>query len=324
MTLYIAIILIDPSDIISLSHTSLIMTAVMARFFLKEKLTLAHFVAILLTACGVILISKPSFVFGPKESPQMQKEKVFDICMSQLDDLNASSPLNTSEFLANCVETSQNELKSAHVKTIAGISFCIFSAFLASCTYLLLRKLNKCRIHWAVNTLSMSWFGIPLSILASYAMYKLRLAHVNFAAERRDLPMDIFYSTFASVLSSIGQVFLNLSLKYEDTTKIAITKTIDVFFAFILQFLLLNILPDWLSVIGAVLIIMGTFFILLFKILEIKYVSYQTKQALKYANFYKPVNPNEPPAQPDTNANKLLSKKKKIKHNLLKLFFFEF
>jgi hypothetical protein len=94
-------------------------------------------------------------------------------------------------------------------------------------------------------------------------------------AERNDLPMDIFYSSLSAWISLFGQILLNISLKYEDATKIAIAKTIDVFFSAVLQYLLLNISMDYLNMLGAGSILLGTSFVLIFKIFENKYEVYK-------------------------------------------------
>ena len=60
---YFAIMLLNPSDSTTLVHSSIIITAVLSRLFLGEKLTFAHFLAIVLTANGVMFISKPDFLF---------------------------------------------------------------------------------------------------------------------------------------------------------------------------------------------------------------------------------------------------------------------
>lgn len=307
--LYIAIILIDPSDIVSLSHTSLIMTAVMAKLFLKEKLTLAHFSAIIFTACGILLISKPEFLFH--RNKHVQHTLTSDLIAE------CRNFSNNESKIADCIQNIQYELKMKNLKLILGISFTILSAFLTSSTHLLIKKLNKSKVHWAVNTTSVSWFGIPLSIVMSFLMVKFHYAHSNFEQEKKDLPMDLFYSIIASILSNTGQVLLNISLQYEEAIKIAITRTVDVFFAFVLQFVLLGIIPDYLSVIGAMLIITGTFFILIFKILEFKYEKFKLKQSIKYANYVL--------SQPANSEIKFVKNKKKtIRNNLLKSFFFEF
>ena len=115
----------------------------------------------------------------------------------------------------------------------------------------------------------------------SCTLVKVEMVHTNFEMEKKDLPMDLFYSGVGAVLSIVGQIFLNISLKYEDATKIAIVKTIDVFFSFTLQYLLLNIKVDLFSLIGAVSIISGTFVILLFKLFELKYEMYKKSQKAK-------------------------------------------
>lgn len=64
LAFYSSIMLLTPSSSTSLIHMSIIITAVMSRFCLGERLTIAHFIAIALTANGVLFISKPSFLFS--------------------------------------------------------------------------------------------------------------------------------------------------------------------------------------------------------------------------------------------------------------------
>lgn len=64
LTFYFAFKLLDPSDCIAIVHSSVIITSILARIFLKEKLTIAHIVALLLTAVGIFLISKPKSLFN--------------------------------------------------------------------------------------------------------------------------------------------------------------------------------------------------------------------------------------------------------------------
>ncbi len=59
---FFAIKFINPSDFKAINHSSIIITAILARLFLKEKLTIAHVLALILTIIGVLLISQPSFI----------------------------------------------------------------------------------------------------------------------------------------------------------------------------------------------------------------------------------------------------------------------
>ena len=63
LTFYFAIVLLNPSDTTTLIHSAIIITAVLSRLFLGEKLTIAHLLATILTANGVLFISKPTFLF---------------------------------------------------------------------------------------------------------------------------------------------------------------------------------------------------------------------------------------------------------------------
>lgn len=169
-------------------------------------------------------------------------------------------------------------------------------------------------MHWATSTIYVCWFGLPLSILISTILFAFKLSHTNFERERKDLPLDIFYSVCASCLSVVGQVFLNISFRYEDATKIAITKTIDVLFSFILQYILLSIAIDLLGLLGACSILTGTFFVLIFKLFENKYSDYLKKQSVKHISL---------DLSTDHSKAEISNKKISKKSVLLKIIFFK-
>lgn len=244
MSVYFALMLINPSDVVSLAHSSLIITAIMSRIFLKEKLTIAHVVSIFLTAIGVLFISKPSFIFDKK----------------QIVDL--SNYTNTSQIGQSSFE---------NYKVPIGISMTFMAAIFTSVIFLILKKLSNSKVHWAYSTVCVTWFGLPLSLILSASLVYFGFYHQDLSIEKEELPMDIFYSFVAASTSLLGQIFLNIAFKYEDATKIAITKTIDMFFSFLLQYLLLDIMVDSSSIFGAIAILIGTFAVLLFRLFEDKY-----------------------------------------------------
>jgi drug/metabolite transporter (DMT)-like permease len=241
--LYFAIMLINPSDAITIAHTSIVITAVLARIFLKEKITLAHFIALILTIIGVLFICKPSFLFS-MINPKYLK-KATHVLNATNCTLLSTTTISTSTILTNLVVpnmhndtlrnslevvnincSSQNEEDLKDLKTIIGISLTFIGAFASSCVYLVLKKLSNSKVHWASNTIYVCWFGTPFSIMISLFLISQNLMHKNFEQEKKDLPLDFFYSIIGSCLSITGQIFLNISLKYEDATKITIVKTI--------------------------------------------------------------------------------------------------
>lgn len=320
-TIYCAILFVDPSDIVSLTHTSLIMTAILAKIFLKEKLTIAHFIGILLTAAGVIFITQPSFIFA--SNPSISNISLF-VC-------NKTMKRSLNENLSDeCAVTKFNKSTKTE-STQFGIVLTLIAAFLVSCTYLVIKKLTIRKVNWATNNIFVSLIGLPLSVISSILFIRFGLAHVNFAAEKKDLPMDLFYSILAALLANVAQIFLNLALQYEDTTKIAITKTTDVFAAFILQFLLLDIKPDLMSILGAFLIILATCFVLVYKLLYLKYEQWIAKNTVLMDPLeYKNDEPISQQAKQNTlvisdkiELKKRIILKNSIKNYLLKLFFFQ-
>jgi drug/metabolite transporter (DMT)-like permease len=296
-----------------LAHTSLIITAVLARIFLKEKLTIAHLIASIFTIFGVIFISKPSVIFQREVKQNPNQELTSRFLFNQTFEFNSNRTeridLNSSEII---VETSDD---STRLHTIIGICLTFFSAFSGACVFLVLKKLNNSKVHWATNTIFVCWFGVPFSVVLSIILFNFGKAHKNIQEELGHLPMDLFYSVLASMLSIGGQIFLNISLKYEDATKIAITKTVDVFFSFILQYILLSIDADYLSVLGAISILTATFSVLMFRMMEAKYgLNEDTTSAINDADDTKSPE-KEPEIKPKENS---------IKSCFLKFLFMKF
>jgi drug/metabolite transporter (DMT)-like permease len=231
--------LLNPSDAITITHTSIIITAVLARIFLNEKITLAHFIALILTVIGVLFICKPSFLFGNQNNHLHAKSSSLNSATNltncSLGLSNATSTVNNSNTsninatLNDCTKQKAAGILAeinSEVRVAIGISLTFLGAIASSLVYLVLKKLSNSKVHWASNTIYVCWFGIPFSIIISAVLIKLGHVHKDFEKEKPDLPMDLFYSCLASCMSIIGQIFLNNSLKYEDATKIAIVRTV--------------------------------------------------------------------------------------------------
>jgi drug/metabolite transporter (DMT)-like permease len=220
---------IEPSNSIVLSHTNIIITAIMSRMFLREKLGVQHLIAILMSLTGIVFILKPSFLFHE----QMPKE------------------------LSN--EAISNDYR------LIGTVFAIAGAFGSGAIHIIIKKLCINNVHFGVTTLYGTFMGLPISILTSMILVALGVDHKNFMYELQYLPYDILFGLIGGSLAVLAHVLFNISLKYEDATDVAIVRTCDVFFSFILQFLILNINFDLISIIGAAFIIIGTLAILVFK-----------------------------------------------------------
>ncbi len=115
----------------------------------------------------------------------------------------------------------------------------------------------------------MSWSAIPVSLIISVLLVHYKIYHNETSPA--DLPFDLFCASVAGFLNLLAQVSLVKAFRYENPTKIAITKTTDVVFACLLQYLLLGMGTDALTLVGCLSILLATLIILVFELIDKKY-----------------------------------------------------
>jgi drug/metabolite transporter (DMT)-like permease len=226
----------------------------MARIFLKEKLGWQHFLAVILTLTGILLITKPTFIF----------KKVID----QKNLTNQS--YNNNNNSDTCYAIAHDYATHGIYDRVIGIGFALIGAFGSAAIHVIIKKLCVNKVYFGVTTLYGTFLGLPASILTSILLVVTGLSHNNPICELKNLPLDIMWGLFGGGFAVIAHVTFNISLQYEDATKVAILRTIDVFFSFLMQFLILGINADYISALGAVSILMGTIVILFFKFIKKK------------------------------------------------------
>lgn len=241
-TTFIALSFIDPSDVITIVNTSLIVTTLLSRVFLNERLTIVHLIAFFLTITGVLFIARPTFIFGNK--------------LSSINNMTISQTIEVAN---------QNEFKKYF-----GIGLALTGALCMGITNVLIKKLLTVKVHFAVVNLYPAYFTLPISVAISLIMFLFGFSHKNLKIEIKHYPLDIFYSLAAATCGVIGIGLFNMSYKYEEATKIVLIKTIDVFFSFLLQYIILGIKFDLFAVIGALLIIGSIIVLMIIKIFEFK------------------------------------------------------
>lgn len=274
LSLYTGLLFLPPSDCSAVSNTSIIITAILARIFLKDKLGITHIVAILLAVIGVIFISKPSIIF-----PRPPSTIIGATSMAQLANNDSSSNYSNSSNQQEAQQPQQSTLFNANPATLftIGIVMALFSGLFFGILSILMKKLDNVKVHWAVNTIYAAYVGLPVCIILSFVSYKIGLAHQNLEAEYSALPSQLFFSFLSAIFAVLGQVFLNLAIAHEDPTKVSIVKTVDVFIAFLLQYIFLNISVDAFSVLGSIAIILGSVLVLGMSMIEKKLEASTTK-----------------------------------------------
>lgn len=181
--LYLALRFIPPSDLSAIGHTSIIVTALLSRIFLKEKLGIPHLFALALTVLGVFFISKPSFLFDLKPQNKF---------------------VNKTNYTSNQLESEY----SADFLFKLGISLVIGSAFMFGSAHILIKKLCNSHVHWSVSTVYGAYYGLPITGPISFVLYNMGFTHQTF-----DLNLFLFhllYSVISALLGICGNCFLNI------------------------------------------------------------------------------------------------------------------
>jgi drug/metabolite transporter (DMT)-like permease len=233
---------IDPSDTQALHSTRLIMISILARIFLKEKLTIIHIICLFLTIAGVLLISQPSFLVE-----------------------------NFSNFtIINQNETLQNNSKP--IASYIGISLALLGGACASFVAILVKKLTDLKVHYSINILFSCYAGLPLAIATSLGMYFTNLRNINYSKydTTSKLALQIFYLLCSALCGCIFQSLSVLSNRYETASKLAIVSTTNLFWSFLLQYLVLDIGANAFSASGALFIFLSVILSILIKILDKK------------------------------------------------------
>lgn len=246
ISLHFSVKFIDPSDSAALLHSKIVLVSILSRIFLKEKLNLAHLISILLTIIGVLLVSQPSFL----------KQYIY-----------SSFNLTKIEFSNSTIGIVSKE---SGFKPIIGILFGIMAAFFSSLVPIFLKNLSNRKVHYSVSVIYASYLGIPFSLLISLVLHLSDLDKRNFEEFNNSsvIAWQLFYSFISASSGVLSQTMMNISIKYEDASKVALLRSTDLLYTFILQHFFLGIDSNLFSIIGASLIFISTILVLVFKIME--------------------------------------------------------
>lgn len=120
-------------------HGSIIMTAILSRIFLKEKITIAHFIGFVLTVIGVIFISKPAVLF-----PHHALAKHNQTLNNHL--INSNKTIDCGKNATNCLllnrSNQTDEYDYNEIKPILGVALALCGSCAGGIVYLVLKKVK--------------------------------------------------------------------------------------------------------------------------------------------------------------------------------------
>lgn len=244
---YLSLGYLDVSDVESVQNSGVLITAFLSRIFLKEKLSTCHLVSLVFTVVGVVLILRPTMLFG------------IETDLEELLDYHSTTGLN------NITRIESRYSKEALVGSSIGVSAVVASALFSSISHIIIKKLCIYNIHFSVISMYPVVFGLPISFLMSVWLFILQSKCVFNIS-----PVHLVLSSFGGIVSIIGLIFLNKALEIEDTSRISMLRTTSVLFSYILQYVVLGVETDLLGILGAVFIIVGTLTVVFTKIYDYK------------------------------------------------------
>ena len=199
-------------------YTSPVYTTLLGRIFLKESVSKFDLIAMLLGLGGVVLIGRPSFLFGS---------------------LGKSS---TSE--------------KVWLPTILAVLSAVMFAF----AIIMVRKTSQ-EVSTRVVVFYYALVGSVISLLAS-------LISGEFKSDCGT--HDVVYAIVSGTLGYFAQLLSTKACQLEKASVISLVRTIGIVFSFILQLIFLNVIPNGLSIGGAILILLCNVVIFIKKLLNQK------------------------------------------------------
>ncbi|KAM6348082.1 solute carrier family 35 member G1 [Alca torda] len=136
-------------------------------------------------------------------------------------------------------------IEGSYTDHLKGTIAAITSTVSAASTFVILRKVGK-SVHYFLSIWYYAVIGLIGCVIALFVMNEWRLPYCG---------KDRVFLILIGLLGLGGQIFLTKALQIEKAGPVAIMKTMDVVFAFILQILFLNHLPTWWTVGGALCVV---------------------------------------------------------------------
>ncbi|XP_063966557.1 solute carrier family 35 member G1-like isoform X2 [Lytechinus pictus] len=129
---------------------------------------------------------------------------------------------------------------------ILGPIFCLIVAAMVGLVFISLRKIGSYRIHPIVILIYFSSVGMVMSAVLSSALREWVIPRCG---------RDRILLILTGALQLMAQICLTLALRYEKATTVSLIRTSDVLFTFILDYLFFAIIPNAITISGALLIV---------------------------------------------------------------------
>ena len=199
-------------------YTSPVFTAILGRIFLKESVSKFDLIAMLLSIGGVVLIGRPTFLFG------------------------------------SLGKTSSTE--QVWVPTLVAVAAAIVTAF----SIILTRKMSQ-----EVGTRVVVFYFALVGSFISFAGSLISGLKYPDCGTHHSI-----YALAAGILGYSGELIATKALAVDKAAIITLVRTTGIAFSFVLQLIVLDVVPNGLSIGGAILVLLCNVAIFIKKFLDTK------------------------------------------------------
>ena len=221
--MYLALSIIPVGDVTVINFTAPIFTSALSVAFLGESCTFIDTFLGFIGFCGVFIMTRPTIIFGKQDSG--------------------------SEVLGECVIGGENHYVTSGSDYIYGVVYTLIGAFLIALFYIM----NKLASQKGDVILKIFYTGAIGVISPAFIMWITKRPY-----EFSDQWEIWLLLLFIGVLSVIHLLFVAESLQFEEAGPAALIRNADCVYAFILQYLVLGIIPNALTILGATIVVISS------------------------------------------------------------------
>jgi drug/metabolite transporter (DMT)-like permease len=182
-------------------QTQPVISSILAVIVLKESFDLVQYISVVLCTAGVLLVAKPSFLFGEAETTSHQT-----------------------------------------IHRLSGTISLLFAASMNGIQSILVKRV----VAFVNSNLSVFYIGLIPTLFGGLLILFAGVAPMNYNEWLITLNIVIY--------GILAQVLYNRSFKFGYAGKLSIMGYSQIIFGFILDFFILNSVPDIYSLIGAILV----------------------------------------------------------------------
>ncbi|XP_034250367.1 solute carrier family 35 member G1-like [Thrips palmi] len=215
-------------DATTIIFSSPVFVLILSFLFLREPCGFFRTLVVCMLLTGVVLISKPPFLF---QAPTLGLLH------------NAAAGLRTA-VAATTVATAT----AGHSYDVVGYACALLATLFTAANIVIMRKCKD--VHFSVVVLQLSLW----SLLTSGSL----LAYLGPRQGDIRLPHGLWQWALVGMVAAFGlsgQLLVAHALSLEGAGKVAVTRSLDIVLAFAIQVLGFGEVPDWMSVTGALLVL---------------------------------------------------------------------